>query len=245
MNHKHYAQHQHDQKSPESAKSSSGQPAIPSPLSIPPSRARRQLAARLAQRQKQSQGSGSADPDAEDSVALETASHLPEEPNNADAVIEDSRLGSSGEGRQGLQTTGLRTLSGSSGLAERSRSKFEGLFGSDDSDSSDDAFDEDAAGRDDTLDRPEGDYEDDSYAGGRWRRQARRPSTTEAKERKPLDDDDEEDEELSRAAQAGLRFDGAGAGGAGPFEDSPAAEEEESDDSDDDDMVEIRPRRTS
>ena len=108
----------------------------------------------------------------------------------------------------------------------------------------DEEFDEDEAGRDATVGRPEGDFEQGSYSSGSGygqRRNRRRPSTTEAKERRPLDDDDDEEEgDLGSALQRNLHF------GEGPFADPiEMDEEEEEEDSDDDELVEIRPRRTS
>ncbi|QIW99424.1 hypothetical protein AMS68_004942 [Peltaster fructicola] len=159
--------------------------SIPPPLKIPPSRARRQLAARLAQRKKDAEAAET-DPDAADHAALETAAQLPEQPNELD-------LGPATERELqevGLQLSGTRTSKGPG-----SASKFSGLFGSDDS-SSDSSLDEDDAGRDETLDRDEDDYEDDApITFGRRRDDARvrRPSTTEVKERRPLDDDDDDD----------------------------------------------------
>ncbi|KAK5114401.1 hypothetical protein LTR85_010223 [Meristemomyces frigidus] len=222
----------------------SGSSSIPPPLNIPPSRARRQLAARLAQRKKAAEAS-EMDPDAADSAALETASQLPDEPNEIDlgpATEKEIREST------GLQITGLRTL-GASGSASR----FSGLFGSDDSSSSeeDTEFDEDMTGRDATIGRAEGDFEqeDDAVAaGGVGRRRSqrggkdRRPSTTEAKERTPLDDEDEEDD--AAAADLGVAMDRKLHFGdnEGPFADPLEIEEESSDD---DELVEIRPRRTS
>lgn len=144
----------------------------------------------------------------------------------------------------GLQITGLRTLVGDRG----STSKFSSLFASDSSDDSLDEIDEDDAGRDNTLSRPEGDYED--YDGKyspalmmRRKDKSRRPSTTEAKERTPLDDDDPEE----GTGHAG-RFHWNS--GEGPFADHMNAgidDDDSSDDDDDDDdgIVEIRSRRTS
>ena len=179
------------------------------------------------------------DPDAADSIALETASHLPEEPNEMDlGPATDRELQEAG-----LQITGLRTLGGP-GTAR----KFSGLFSSDD-DSSDDSssLDEDEAGRDQTLDREGDDFEDNeaSPSGvGRRRSQKdgkrRRPSTTEAKARTPLDDedDDEDDDEadISNAMDKKMVL------GEGPFADPV---EMDDDSSDEGELVEIRPRRTS
>ncbi|KAK5113848.1 hypothetical protein LTR62_003232 [Meristemomyces frigidus] len=200
--------------------------SIPPPLNIPPSRARRQLAARLAQKRKDELSS---DPDAQDALAVETASHLPDESSAMDELK---------GGVEGLQITGLRTLSGAS------TSRFEGLFGSessssDDDDDDDGDEDEDAAGRDETNFRAGADYEQDDRAGGAgpsaWRGAGvkRRPSTTEAKERTPLSDEDDDD---------ALPPPRSAYGSAGPFADPEDGEDEEDSD---EELIEIRPRRTS
>lgn len=179
-----------------------------------------------------------------DHAALETASQLPEEPIEIDlgpATERDIRE------TTGLQITGLRTI-GTSGSASR----FSGLFGSDDSSSSDEDTEydeEDMAGRDATVGRPEGDFEqpDAAATGGVGRRRSqrsgneRRPSTTAAKERTPLDDDDDDDAaaDLGTAMDRKLHFGDS----EGPFADPVEDEGEES--SDEDELVEIRPRRTS
>lgn len=224
--------------SPESSKT--GAPSIPPPLNIPPSRARRQLAARLARKQAEA-AEADEDPDAADSLAVEAASHLPEDPSEGD----DVDLGPAAEREiqeagGGLQITGLRTVGGIGGTASR----FSGLFGgSDDSSSSgeedDEDFDENEAGRDATVGRPEGDYEGDS-SGDLGRRRAdknRRPSTTEAKSRTPLDDEDDDEDvaDLGQAVDAKLVLGREGVF-ADPTEDSSDEEDE---------LVEIRPRRTS
>lgn len=191
------------------------------------------MARRLAA--KNSAAVPNADLNAADNVALESASTLPEDPDEhpidlsvADGDVEEA----------GLQVTGLRTVGGAS--------RFSGLFsGSDDSSSSDDDinFDEDDAGKDETIARAEGDFEgDDDNSGfsGRWNRKyspARRPSTTEAKERTPLDDDEDEAADLGRAFDAKLAI-----GAEGPFADPIDVNDNSSDE---DELVEIRPRRTS
>lgn len=221
---------------------------VPPPLNIPPSRARRQLAARLAQRKKDAEAAAT-DPDSVDAAALDTAARLPEDPPEID-------LGPASERElrdAGLQLAGLRAR-GAGGSASR----FSGLFGSDDSSDASSAeegaddeedegmggrqgFDEDEAGRDETLSRAEGEFEDGEDGGSRRRRvdrreakAHRRPSTTEAKERRPLDDDDDED---------GFGADGGGGGGRGPFADPEQMDDLDS--SDDEQPVEIRSRRTS
>ena len=142
---------------------------------------------------------------------------------------------SSGDEESGLQVTGLRTLGGGA-------SRFSGLFGSDDSSSSgeDVGFDEDDAGRDLSLGEEHEEPEDPTGYQSHARRgsKGRRPSTTEAKERTPLDDE-EGDEDLGPELDAKLVLGGGrrgvfvepeGAGGS-------SSEEEE--------LVEIRPRRIS
>lgn len=140
-----------------------------------------------------------------------------------------------------MQITGLRTVGGAS--------RFSGLFSeSDDSSSSegDVGFDEDDAGRDETLGRVEGDFEGENETGGAYQRSRkdskdRRPSTTEAKERTPLDSDEEEDNEdggdLGRAFESKLAI-----GAEGPFADPVDINDNSSDE---DELVELRPRRTS
>ncbi|KAK4959009.1 sporulation-induced protein [Elasticomyces elasticus] len=229
-----------DDEQPEAQSPESDKPStIPPPLNIPPSRARRQLAARLAQKKKLAEADE--DPDAADAEALEIADQLPEDPEAISLGSHDGQLVEGGT-VGGLQITGLRTVVG-----RGSASRFSGLFGSEDSSSEDDDddFDEDAAGRDETSGRAEGDYEDIGATGGgvgrRRSQKGRRPSTTEVKERVPLDDDDDNDDDdgggLGSTMQGQLNL------GEGPFAD-PA--EMSSEEDSDDELVEIRPtRRTS
>nr|POE47295.1 hypothetical protein CFP56_00627 [Quercus suber] len=191
-------------------------PSIPPPLNIPPSRARLQLAARLAAKKKEEEeeeeeevdASGLPDPDAADAAAVELAQHVPTEPNDIDPDRELSAA-------TGLQITGLRgSLRGSAAAASGSR--FTGLFSSSDSSSSgggsddddDDErnrFNEDKAGRDETSSRPGDDYETTAspiasssrgaYGSRRHGIGPRRPSTTEAKTRRSLIDDDEDEDD--------------------------------------------------
>ena len=176
-----------------------------------------QLAARLAK--KKAEAAEASDPDAADNVALEAASQLSEEPS--ETMIDLGNPPERDVQNSGLQISGLRK----GGAA----SKFSGLFNASDDSSSDgeQSFDEDDAGRDLTLSRSGGDYEEDANNAGSQRRQY----TTEAKERTPLDDEDDED--LGEAIDAKLVL------GGGPFADPTE------DSSDDDELVEIRPRRTS
>ncbi|KAK0314079.1 sporulation-induced protein [Friedmanniomyces endolithicus] len=241
-----------------SSSPSTSSPSIPPPLNIPPSRARRQLAARLAQK-KRDLAEQEEDPDAADGEAVRFAQELPEEPRGVD-------LGGGGlvEGGEvaGLQITGLRSL-GQRGSASR----FSGLFGSEDSSSEDGDEDEEEAGGDvgrgEAGGKAKGGFEGTEAAGavaaggvGRRRSQReRRPSTTEAKERKPLDDeDDDEDEDEDEDGAVDLGAHGTGAQhqlhlGEGPFADPvemSSEDDEEDDDDSEDELVEIRPtRRTS
>lgn len=218
--------------SPDSVKA--GGASIPPPLNIPPSRARRQLAARLAK--KKAEAAEDADPDAADHAALDVAHQLSEEPGEGDIDLGPATELDIEE--SGLQITGLRTPKLTSGTASR----VQGLFGaSDDSSSSEEGdVDEDGVGRDATLSREEADYQEsvetaDGFA--RRSKETRRPSTTEAKQRTPLDDDDDETAGLGSAMERKLAISGEG-----PFADPVDADEGSSDE---DEMVEMRPRRTS
>lgn len=152
--------------------------SVPPPLNIPPSRARRQLAARLAKRKQDAEAAETTDPDAADLSAVETAHTLPEEPNELDSLAPATE--------KELREAGLNV---------ESKGRFGGAFSSDD-DSSDEEL---HAGGEDQDD-------DDGLL-----RFGRRPSTTEAKERSPLDDGDDdlaakdssdEDEQLEMARRA-------------------------------------------
>ncbi|CAK1365312.1 unnamed protein product [Cercospora beticola] len=268
-----------DTPSPDSNKTSTG---TVQPLNIPPSRARRTLAARLAQKNQDKTLDN--DPDAADASAVEIASTLPEEPLELSNSPEQS---DSTKSLDGLQITGLRTVSGAGHVSRASGSKFSGLFSSSDSDSDNDSdddssIDEDDAGRDHTLTRDGGDYDDpgpspsnssrrldtasSSSTKRRPSRRERRPSTTEAQVRKPLDDDSDEDSEdvnldleigdLPESVERKLVLDSAAnSGAASPFGDLPRGlhddglddddDDDDDDDSSEDDLVEIRPRRTS
>ncbi|KAI6932735.1 hypothetical protein KC355_g16170, partial [Hortaea werneckii] len=176
-----------EQASPDAGKTGS----IPEPLKIPPSRARRQLQARLdAKKEKEPDRH---DPDVEDAAAVETATHLPNEPDDL-----DDNFGARDPQSPEEPITGVKTVRG----MKESGSKFSGLFGSDSSDDEDEDEDDDEATseRNDHpgVDRPsgttEGPHGQDSSSGvGRRNSQkGRRPSTTEAKERQPLSDEDED-----------------------------------------------------
>lgn len=191
-----------------------------------------------------------------DSAALEVASHLPENPDEGDIDLgpaterEIRESTSASSPTSGLNITGLRTVGGLGQTASRVSGLFTGSDSSDDSNGYGD-FDEDDAGRDLTANRPEGDYEDStaenmspvgsSSSAAQRRQKPRRPSTTEAKERFPLDNDDEEDaESLGKAIDAKLVL--SGDDDRGPFADPVDLRD---DSSDEDELVEIRPRRTS
>ncbi|KAK5174059.1 sporulation-induced protein [Saxophila tyrrhenica] len=243
-----------EQASPDSNRDG---PSIPPPLNIPPSRARRQLAARLAAKKEAVAAENIADPDAADSVALEVAEQLPQEPEDVElGVATEHAIHETGAGhnspsspKQGLNITGLRTVSGLGATASR----FSGLFGSSDSSSDSDGdgggYDEDDAGRDHTLSREGGDFESsDAAAEGmspagsadrrrreREERLRQRPSTREAEVRMSLGDDDDEEELAGRFQGLGVK------GGEGPFADP----EGEGSSEEEDQLVEIRPRRVS
>jgi len=249
-----------------------GVPSIPPPLNIPPSRARRQLAARLAAKKEANAAENAADPDAADSAALEAAGMMDEEPGEM-SMAEERGMLESGGGGEGLNITGLRTVSGLGATASR----FSGLFSGSDDDSSDSgdeggggdgygggygAYDEDDAGRDVTVGREGGDFEVDEAEGmspaghgaagnaaarrrAERERKGRRPSTTEAKERVALMSDDE-DEVVGGMGKMVL---GEGKAEGGPFADPEDMEgvdtRVEGDSSDEEQLVEIKPRRTS
>jgi hypothetical protein len=167
------------------------------------------------------------DPDAADNTAIDAASALPTEPQDL-----GSGVLSLGEDGQDELPTQLRPIGG-----------FSNDSGSDSSE-----LDEDDAGRDHTSSRPEGDYEDDDgdqFGGLMMKRQtkARRPSTTEAKARAPLDDDDDDDDKLDAAI--GSRYSREVHSNEGPFADNADDDDDDDDDSSDDGIVEIRTRRTS
>ncbi|KAI7546931.1 SAPS-domain-containing protein [Hortaea werneckii] len=216
-----------EQASPDAGKTGS----VLEPLKIPPSRARRQLQARLdAKKEKEPDRH---DPDVEDAAAVETATHLPNEPDDL-----DDNLGAGDPQSPEGPLTGVKTVRG----MKESGSKFSGLFGSDSSDDEDEDEDDDetTSERNDHpgVDRPtgitEGSHGQDTSSGvGRRNSQkGRRPSTTEAKERQPLSDEDEDVAAAEQMEQ--LRINETR--GSFTYPD---------DDSSDDDMVEIRPRRTS
>ena len=259
------------QASSESHKTTGGPSIAPPPLNIPPSRARRQLAARLAARKEAEDAAENGDdPDAADAAAVEAAELMDASPEEGDIDLRPATERSINEGLsgeeerpEGLNITGLRTVAGLGGAAGR----FAGLFTHSDDDSSPGSSDEDGdsgvgdsgneddAGRDITANRPEGDYEDvaaesmsPAAASVARRREgkARRQSTTEAKERVALDDG-EEDEGLAGDLRERLVIGEDGPDGGeddrGPFADP--VDMRASSSSDEDELVEIRPRRVS
>ena len=219
------------QTSPDSSK-----PSIPPPLNIPPSRARRQLAARLAKKKAEAADNG--DPDAADRAALETASAMPENPSETSVDLAPKLENDMQE--SGLQITGLQSLGGLGSMGSTASRVSQMFDGSDDSSNSEGemGYDEDDAGRDVTLNRAEGEFEDVDVTGSpSFAARGQRQSTTEAKQRTPLDDGDDEAADLGRALDAKLEL---GAGNS-----SSSSLEVHDDSSDDDELVEIRPRRTS
>lgn len=156
---------------------------------------------------------------------------------------------SQASGASGLQITGLRTVSGS-GAAGR----FSGLFSS--SDSSDDdgeddlsSDDEGDAGRDLTVGRAEGDFEQAESSGNGKRLPRRRPSTTEAKERRAIDDFDDDDDDNNEEGMGKEGLFGIPRGnntpGVGGLRHQQEEESGSGSSSDDEGMVEIKTRRSS
>lgn len=154
---------------------------------------------------------------------------LPEDPPEID--LDDADVDIKPDG---LEITGMRTLSGTATTS----SKFSRLFSSSDdenSSGSEGSYDEDEAGRDPTLSRAEGEHESDDRKPPRPRRQ----STTEAKTRTPLDDDDDDDDDdlvLARDVERKMALGQS----EGPF-----ADPDDGDDSSEDELVEIKTRRKS
>lgn len=190
------------------------------PLNIPPSRARRTLQERLLRRtQAQSGGGGGRGGNAGDEPDGEGEGGAPEIDLDAAEPAHD-----------GLEISGvMRTM------RPGTSHKFSGLFTTSSDEDGDDSSegDEDDAGRDLTVGREGGDFEDDDVEGERVGLQTR------ATGRRLLDDDDEEGEE------GGGRRLSLSAGEGGPFADSAGEEDEGEDSSGDEGMVEIRTRRTS
>ncbi|SMR49079.1 unnamed protein product [Zymoseptoria tritici ST99CH_1E4] len=263
--------------------------SAPAPLNIPPSRARRTLAARLAQKSNQNASGNpdevedelALDPDAADAAALEAAKEMPDSPPSIDLDAASTAVAGSG-----AAAAAAGDASGVGAGQQLRASRFSGLFSSSDSDdSSGDSSssppaagsrrsgvpdDEDAAGRDVTLEREGGDYEDDEEEGEwsdtgfgtssgepvakRMGGKARRPSTTEAKVRVPLDDGDDDEEEglgmgrrltLGDRQRSGVEGGGREWAARGGMRGELEEEEDEDSSSGDEGAVTIKTRRTS
>lgn len=132
--------------------------------------------------------------------AVETAQTLPEEPSDLESLAPATE--------HELREAGLRVASG--------KGRFGGMFSSDE-----DSSDEEGGFRS----RGEGDGDGVGEGEGKFGL-GRRPSTTEAKERRPLDDGDDVEE-----------LGGGSGGGAGGGKGSSSEDEEL--------LVEIKPRRKS
>lgn len=187
----------------------------------------------------------SGDPDAADATAVETASLMPED---GDGLVDlgeatDHEM-SQAAGTSGLQITGLRTVSGS-GAAGRFSGLFSSSDSSDDEDDASNSSDEGDAGRDHTVGRAEGDFEQAESSGRRLPR--RRPSTTEAKERRAIDDFDDDDDDNNEEGMGKEVLFGIPSGNNTPGVGGLRQEEESASgsSSDDEGMVEIRTRRSS
>ncbi|KAF4555832.1 putative sIT4-associating protein SAP190 [Elsinoe fawcettii] len=160
--------------------------SIVPPLNIPPSRARRQLAARLAQRRRDA-ALLEQDPDRADDAAIAASSALSDEP-----LGNDTPSSAGMAGRLFARSSFDDEDSSSSGLS---------------SDEERDAYRNDSDGalrRGDEFDEEDSEGEEVEIAlvrrgsGSRERVEGgrrRRPSTTEAKVRRPIDDDDTSEEE--------------------------------------------------
>lgn len=230
-------------------------------MNVAPSRARRQLAVRLAQRQKETTDIESLDPDAADPIALETSEELPIEPLSN---LPDLDLSAPTErelqeaGLPGLQISGLR-LHGSSQAASQATAvdRFSGFGSGLDSDSDSDArSSSSSASAEDSEDDDDDEMEIEQRRRQQYRedfatndspRKGRRPSTTEAKYRIPLDED-EGAAAAAATADRGVSRSGMATEGEAesPFADPVELSEDSTDDSSDEgDVVEIRPRRIS
>ncbi|GAB7350425.1 hypothetical protein MBLNU459_g1036t1 [Dothideomycetes sp. NU459] len=224
--------------------------ATPTPLNVAPSRARRQLALRLAARQKESSDIEASDPDAADPIALETSETLEVEPLSD---LPDLDLSAPAErdlqeaGLPGLRVSGLRVKRTGETAARATAADRFSVFGSgldSNSSSSSSSLGSEDEGEEDEGSRRHGhkgdDDDDDDDDNTSSPRKGRRPSTTEAKFRIPLDDDEADRGGVTRS---GLATEGAAES---PFADPVELSEDSSDDSSDEgDVVEIRPRRTS
>lgn len=155
-----------------------------------PSRARNKLALRLAARKKEAEEA--ADPDAADAEAVERAFEMPAQPLSD---LPDLDLGAVTERRINELIGGGEGGSGQpvSAYSSSSSSSF-GLDDEDDRGSGDGS----ASGSDDEGALQEG-FSEQPITGG----VKRRPSTTEAKKRIPLDDDGEDEDEVQKFRMAG------------------------------------------
>lgn len=180
------------------------------------------------------------DPDAADPAALETAAQLPTEPLGD---ITDLDLGAPTEHQ--MREAGITGLS-IRGSPARS---FQPTLNSGDTDSGGEhssGEETNQSSSDDDDDDLEDDEERTTRMGVVRRRsrkqRERRPSTTEARVRTPLEDDEDPDFGGGRD----LSLDAPGEGeGEGPFADPVDLGTSSEEDSSDEDLVEIRPRRTS
>ncbi|OQO11223.1 hypothetical protein B0A48_05479 [Cryoendolithus antarcticus] len=211
---------------------------LPPPLNIPPSRARRLLAQRLAQKKENTEH----DPDAADATAIETANQLPLEP---DSLATDLGPATERELQEaGLHISGLDTVAQDRAATGSS----DGAQDIDDINSSD--CTDGSSDDEDSLLRHSGD--DDVDESGLLRRRSqkqrqRRPSTTEAKERHMLDSSDEEEEEDEEGEGMESAFDRKLVLGEGPFADPVGEGSSDGDEggSSEEEVVEMKVRRAS
>ena len=145
---------------------------------------------RLAARKKEAEDAGSNDPDIEDPIALETSSELPTEPLSD--LLPGLDIGSGVDGH-GSQTSRARLHGATDTTTDRAATKQDHFESGLDSSSSSSSTSGSGSG----SDYEEEDDDDGSAASGKEKegepqpgRGDRRPSTTEAKFRIPLDDED-------------------------------------------------------
>lgn len=153
---------------------------------------------RLAARRKEAEDSdqpieADSDPDSEDSAALETASEFPVEPisNLPELKLDEADVANAPSSEpSGLQVSGIR-LCGTTDMADRAEgvySSFDDGLDTSSSSSSSSSTDSDDDGTDRTA-REHKQLHEGEVEGKGIRR---RPSTTEARYRIPLDEDDED-----------------------------------------------------
>ncbi|TKA69524.1 hypothetical protein B0A49_07184 [Cryomyces minteri] len=247
--------------------------SIPPPLNVPPSRARRQLAARLAQRRREEAATlndnEEPDPDVTDPVALAASDAVTASRSNRDppSAFDDSELDFGPATEEEIEEAALSglTISGVSGIQRFGTSasasgstpgpgRFSDLFGSSSSSSDEDddeaehlySFDDEDD--DDEEDEEEGEAGTDGKGKGkespaRGRKPKRKTRRQSTTEAKTRSPLDADDAEGEDVL---VGFDG-------PRGQSPEAMDEgegpfadqaaESDSDDDEDMVEIKPRR--